>query len=213
MQATTAQATPVDRRPRCVPPRRPAPAAVRPTRATRSSAATARSLSFEPNKIAVALTKAFLAVNGTQGAASARVRETVDGLTEIGRARAAALASGRRHLPHRGHPGPGRARPDARRRARGRARLRAVSRAARAGARQAGPGAGRQGRAGADGHRPRRARAARRGARCRRWSSPPAPASAPTSGRADPGRDASATSTTACRSTRCTRRRSSPRAR
>ena len=37
---------------------------------------------FEPNKIAVALMKAFLAVHGTQGAASASVRETVDGLTQ-----------------------------------------------------------------------------------------------------------------------------------
>jgi ribonucleoside-diphosphate reductase alpha chain len=37
---------------------------------------------FEPNKIAVALMKSFLAVHGTQGAASASVRETVDGLTE-----------------------------------------------------------------------------------------------------------------------------------
>ena len=39
-------------------------------------------VSFEPNKIAVALMKAFLAVHGTQGAASASVRETVDRLTE-----------------------------------------------------------------------------------------------------------------------------------
>ncbi|MFY7854889.1 MAG: ribonucleoside-diphosphate reductase subunit alpha, partial [Rubrivivax sp.] len=37
---------------------------------------------FEPNKIAVALMKAFLAVHGTQGAASASVRETVERLTE-----------------------------------------------------------------------------------------------------------------------------------
>ena len=37
---------------------------------------------FEPNKIAVAMMKAFLAVHGTQGAASASVRETVDGLTQ-----------------------------------------------------------------------------------------------------------------------------------
>ena len=37
---------------------------------------------FEPNKIAVALMKAFLAVHGTQGAASASVRETVEQLTE-----------------------------------------------------------------------------------------------------------------------------------
>jgi ribonucleoside-diphosphate reductase alpha chain len=39
-------------------------------------------VSFEPSKIAVALMKAFLAVHGTQGAASASVRETVEGLTE-----------------------------------------------------------------------------------------------------------------------------------
>ncbi len=36
---------------------------------------------FEPDKIAVALMKAFLAVHGTQGAASASVRETVEQLT------------------------------------------------------------------------------------------------------------------------------------
>jgi ribonucleoside-diphosphate reductase alpha chain len=39
-------------------------------------------VAFEPNKIAVALMKAFLAVHGRQGAASASVRETVDRLTE-----------------------------------------------------------------------------------------------------------------------------------
>ncbi len=38
-------------------------------------------VAFEPGKIAVAMTKAFLAVNGGQGAASARVREMVDQLT------------------------------------------------------------------------------------------------------------------------------------
>ena len=37
---------------------------------------------FEPNKIAVAIMKASLAVHGTQGAASASVRETVDALTQ-----------------------------------------------------------------------------------------------------------------------------------
>ena len=36
---------------------------------------------FEPGKIAIAMTKAFLAVNGGQGAASARVREMVESLT------------------------------------------------------------------------------------------------------------------------------------
>ncbi len=39
-------------------------------------------VAFEPNKVAVALMKAFLAVHGTQGAASASVRETVEQLTE-----------------------------------------------------------------------------------------------------------------------------------
>ncbi len=37
---------------------------------------------FEPSKIAVAVTKAFLAVNGSQGAASARIRDLVGGLTD-----------------------------------------------------------------------------------------------------------------------------------
>ena len=37
---------------------------------------------FEPAKIAIALTKAFIAVNGGQGAASARVREQVAALTD-----------------------------------------------------------------------------------------------------------------------------------
>ena len=39
-------------------------------------------VSFEPGKISVAVTKAFLAINGGQGAASARVREMVETLTE-----------------------------------------------------------------------------------------------------------------------------------
>jgi ribonucleoside-diphosphate reductase alpha chain len=38
-------------------------------------------VAFEPSKIAIAVTKAFLAVNGGQGAASARVREQVEQLT------------------------------------------------------------------------------------------------------------------------------------
>lgn len=38
-------------------------------------------VNFEPSKIGIAMTKAFLAVNGGQGAASARVRELVDVLT------------------------------------------------------------------------------------------------------------------------------------
>jgi len=39
-------------------------------------------VAFEPGKISVAMTKAFLAVNGAQGAASARIRDLVAGLTE-----------------------------------------------------------------------------------------------------------------------------------
>ena len=38
---------------------------------------------FEPSKITIAMTKAFLAVNGGQGAASARVREEVANLTDV----------------------------------------------------------------------------------------------------------------------------------
>jgi ribonucleoside-diphosphate reductase alpha chain len=37
---------------------------------------------FEPSKISIAMTKAFIAVNGGQGAASARVREVVTKMTE-----------------------------------------------------------------------------------------------------------------------------------
>jgi len=39
-------------------------------------------VAFEPNKIAVAIMKASLAVHGTQGAASASVRENVEALTQ-----------------------------------------------------------------------------------------------------------------------------------
>jgi ribonucleoside-diphosphate reductase alpha chain len=39
-------------------------------------------VSFEPSKISIAMTKAFIAVNGGQGAASARVRELVEQLTD-----------------------------------------------------------------------------------------------------------------------------------
>jgi len=38
-------------------------------------------VAFEPSKISIAMTKAFIAVNGGQGAASARVREVVEQLT------------------------------------------------------------------------------------------------------------------------------------
>src|SRR5438094_2871805 len=39
-------------------------------------------VAFEPAKVSVAMTKAFLAVNGAQGAASARIRELVAALTD-----------------------------------------------------------------------------------------------------------------------------------
>src|SRR5438067_3396112 len=38
---------------------------------------------FEPAKISIAMTKAFLAVNGGQGAASARIRDEVAKLTDV----------------------------------------------------------------------------------------------------------------------------------
>ncbi|MBU6438343.1 MAG: ribonucleoside-diphosphate reductase subunit alpha, partial [Betaproteobacteria bacterium] len=40
-------------------------------------------VAFEPSKIQVAMTKAFLAVHGTQGAASASVRDNVESLTDV----------------------------------------------------------------------------------------------------------------------------------
>ena len=40
-------------------------------------------VAFEPGKIGVAMTKAFLAISGGQGAASARVRELVSNLTDM----------------------------------------------------------------------------------------------------------------------------------
>ena len=92
MQATTAPATsvaPASTRA----PARPAPAAsaYQGYQILRRNGAV---VSFEPNKIAVALMKAFLAVHGTQGAASASVRETVDQLTET-------VVRGLCHLPRR----------------------------------------------------------------------------------------------------------------
>jgi ribonucleoside-diphosphate reductase alpha chain len=141
--------------------------------ATRSSAATAPWWAFEPNKIAVALMKAFLAVHGTQGAASASVRETVERPDRVGGARAAALAPGRRHLPHRGRAGPRRTGPDARRPPRSGARLCAVPRAPHAGARARAGGRPRQtGRAAR--HRPVASGCRWTWRRCVRWSSRPA---------------------------------------
>ena len=40
-------------------------------------------VSFEPEKISIAITKAYLAVNGGQGAASARIRDVVSQLTQM----------------------------------------------------------------------------------------------------------------------------------
>src|SRR5512139_3757743 len=51
---------------------------------------------FEPAKISIAMTKAFIAVNGGQGAASARVREMVEQLT------AAVVGALLRRQPHGG---------------------------------------------------------------------------------------------------------------
>jgi ribonucleoside-diphosphate reductase alpha chain len=51
---------------------------------------------FEPAKVSIAMTKAFIAVNGGQGAASARVREVVEQLT------AAVVSALLRRQPHGG---------------------------------------------------------------------------------------------------------------
>ena len=51
---------------------------------------------FEPAKISIAMTKAFIAVNGGQGAASARVRELVEHLT------GAVVSALMRRQPHGG---------------------------------------------------------------------------------------------------------------
>ena len=73
------------------------------------------------------------------------------------RQRADEAQAGRRRDPHRGNPGPGRARADARRRARGRARLRALPRAPLAGARAGKIAEARQARSDRD-HRRRQRR-------------------------------------------------------
>src|SRR3989339_1416304 len=53
-------------------------------------------VAFEPGKISIAMTKAFIAVNGGQGAASARVREMVEQWT------AAVVSALVRRQPHGG---------------------------------------------------------------------------------------------------------------
>lgn len=79
MQTVTAPATPASTTPRPMASGAPATSVYQGYQIIRRNGAV---VSFEPNKIAVALMKAFLAVHGTQGAASASVRETVDTLTE-----------------------------------------------------------------------------------------------------------------------------------
>lgn len=79
MQAVTATHSPGAAAPRTTTEPQAAPSVYHGYQIIRRNGAV---VSFEPNKIAVALMKAFLAVHGTQGAASASVRETVDGLTE-----------------------------------------------------------------------------------------------------------------------------------
>jgi len=82
MQTSTASVT----RPEAAPPFPPANPAEAPGQSKWSGYHIIRRngavVGFEPSKIAIAMTKAFLAVNGGQGAASARVRELVENLTE-----------------------------------------------------------------------------------------------------------------------------------
>ena len=63
---------------------------------------------FDPGKISVAMTKAFLAIEGGQGAASARVRELVAGLTEGVVAALARRQPGGGTFRRAGKPPPGR---------------------------------------------------------------------------------------------------------
>jgi ribonucleoside-diphosphate reductase alpha chain len=79
MQALTATSSPVAAAPRATAEPKAVASVYQGYQIIRRNGAV---VAFEPNKIAVALMKAFLAVHGTQGAASASVRETVDGLTE-----------------------------------------------------------------------------------------------------------------------------------
>ncbi|MGZ5761114.1 MAG: ATP cone domain-containing protein, partial [Caldimonas sp.] len=80
MQATTAQAIPIaPASTRAAARPAPGASAYQGYQILRRNGAV---VSFEPSKIAVALMKAFLAVHGTSGAASASVRETVEQLTQ-----------------------------------------------------------------------------------------------------------------------------------
>ena len=74
--ATTSQSVPA-KTPSEVP--EPAPSAYSQYKVIRRNGAV---VGFEPSKISVAMTKAFLAVEGGQGAASARIRELVAALTD-----------------------------------------------------------------------------------------------------------------------------------
>jgi ribonucleoside-diphosphate reductase alpha chain len=79
---------------------------------------------FDAGKIAVAMTKAFLAVEGHAAAASRRVHEVVEQLTaEVVSALSRRMSEGR---THRGRAGSGRTGADAQRAPQGGARLRAV---------------------------------------------------------------------------------------
>ena len=81
MQASTAQATPVTAAaPRIAARPASAASAYQGYQTLRRNGAV---VGFEPSKIAIAVTKAFLAVNGGQSAASARVRELTAQLTDV----------------------------------------------------------------------------------------------------------------------------------
>ncbi len=79
---------------------------------------------YTDDKITVAITKAFLAVEGGTAAASSRIHDTVARLTEQVTATFKRRMPSGGHHPHRGNPGPGRTGPDACRRAESCPRLR-----------------------------------------------------------------------------------------
>ena len=85
-------------------------------------------VSYDDSKIAVAMTKAFLAVEGGTAAASSRVQRTGPRSRRPDERDVRTTLPVGRHAAHRGHSGPGRTRADALRRAQSRPRLRAVPR-------------------------------------------------------------------------------------
>ncbi len=92
---------------------------------------------FDASKISVAITKAFLAVEGTGASESRRIHEAVESLTRQIVDTLTRRADPTRADPYRRHPGPGRARAYALRRAQDRPRVCSLPQRSRLGERTA----------------------------------------------------------------------------